>query len=377
MSEVVIGFYDSTNYYNKIEKNAVYLIEQMKERGNKVLVFANEESPLSTALSEKSIPFTVIDKTKNYVNIVLSFRLAQAVKKEQCNVLIILRPHDLITAILSKVLFNRKLKLVFFQQIKFHLRKNYLLYSLLFKPFDAWIVSMENYRKQVIELSNYSERKVVHLPPGIDLDHYTNDTLSKNTARKILKLPGNIKLIGFLGRHHIKHRQDFLIRAIQLLRKHNYDVDLLVMGNSEDKSDKEYSHFLKELAVECGIEKYIHFRPYTEKEITFFKAIDIYTQITYEELNGNHILKAMASERPVIANDNEDISELLGKGKYGMLYHNGDIEDFTAKITRLLTQPKIRDYLVTEAKIIIYEKYDIRKRCEKFVSLIDQIISTR
>jgi glycosyltransferase involved in cell wall biosynthesis len=374
MSEEVIGFYDSTNYYNRIEKNAVFLVEQLKERGNHVVIFASENSPLKKSFSDKSISVSIIDETKKYINLVLSFRLSRAVKREKCKVLVILRPHDLITAIMAKTFFYRKLKLIFFQQIKFHLRKNYLLYSLLFKPFDMWLVSMVNYQKQVLELSNYPNNKVLHIPPGIDLEHYEKDTLSRQSARKILNLPDNIKLIGVLGSHHVNHRQDFLIRSIQLLRKHNYEVDLLVMGKSKDEEERDYFDFLKELAVECSVENYVHFRPYNEKEITFFKAIDIYAQIPMDDLNGNHLLKAMASSRPVIARYSEDINEILESGKYGMLYQNNDLEDFTAKITHLLTQPKIKNHLITEARRIVHAKYGIRSRCEKFELAVDKII---
>jgi glycosyltransferase involved in cell wall biosynthesis len=235
---------------------------------------------------------------------------------------------------------------------------------------------MENYQKQVLELSNYPKNKVLHIPPGIDLEHYEKDTLSRQSARKILKLPDSIKLIGVLGRHHVNHRQDFLIRSIQLLRKHNYEIELLVMGESKDEEERDYFNFLKELSVECGVENYVHFRPYTEKEITFFKAIDIYAQITMDGLNGNHLLKAMASSRPVIARYNEDIDEILEKGKYGLLYHNNDLEDFTAKITHLLTQPKIKNHLITEARRIVHAKYGIRLRCEKFELAVDKIIGS-
>ncbi len=376
MSEEIIGFYDSTNNYNIVEKNAVYLVEQLKERGNQVMTFSCESSPLSKSMNERSVPVSKIDESRKYVNLVLSYRLSRALKKEHCKVLVILRPHDLITAIMTKTLFCRKLRLVFFQQIKFKLRKNFLLYSLLFKPFDAWIVSMEHYQHQITSISNFPPEKIFHIPPGIDIDHYEKDTLSRSSARKILKLPHNINLIGVLGRHHIAHRQDFLIRAIQLLRKHRFNIDLLLMGTSKADDEKEYFNFLKELAVECGVENYVHFRTYTEKEITFFKSIDIYAQITMDGLNDNHLLKALSLEVPVITFSSEDMDEILEKGKYGMLYKNNDLQNFTAKITHLLTQPKIRDHLNAEAKRIIHDKYNLQLRCEKFESVLNHISET-
>lgn len=373
MSAEIIGFYDSTYNYNIVERNSVYLVEQLKERGNKVMIFSCENSPLSKSMNERAVPVSNIDESRKFVNLVLSFRLARAIKKENCTVLVILRPHDLITAIMTKTLFCRKLRLVFFQQIKFKLRKNFLLYSILFKPFDAWIVSMEHYQHQITSISNFPSEKIFHVPPGIDIDHYEKDTLSRSSARKILKLPHNIILIGVLGRHHITHGQDFLIRAIQLLRKHKFDIDLLLMGASKADDEKEYFNFLKKLAVECDVEDYVHFRTYTEKEITFFKSIDIYAHISSDGLNDNHILKAMSSEVPVITISSEDMNEILEKGKYGLLYKKNDLEDFTAKITHLLTQPKIRDHLNAEAKRIIHSKYNLQLRCEKFESVLNRI----
>ena len=223
---------------------------------------------------------------------------------------------------------------------------------------------------------SYPKENVFHISPGINFEHYQKDILSRQAARKILKLPEKINLIGVLGRHHKKYQQDFLIRAIQLLRKHYYEVDLLVMGRSKAEDEKEYFNFLKELASECGVEDFVHFRPHTEKEITFFKAIDIYAQITSDDVNDNYILKAMASERPVIARSNENIDEIVEEGKYGLLYHKNDLEDFTAKIIRLLTQPRIRNHLKNQARKIVHEKYNIHMKCEKFESVVNKFMNS-
>lgn len=377
MSEEIIGFYNSTNSYNRIEKNALYLMEQLKERGNNVVAFTSENSPLNQSLRELSIEVLNADETKKYINLILSFRLARALKKINCNILIILRPHDLITAILTKIIFYRKLKLIFFQQIKLRLRRSYLLYSILFRPFDRWFVSMEHFKKQLVLLSNYPKEKIVTITPVIDPDYYAVDTISQGAARKILRLPQKISMIGVLGRHHKNQSQDFLIRAIQLLRKHDYSVDLMVMGTSEEADEKKYFTFLNELAIECKVENHIHFRPYTEKDITFFNAIDIYAHLSPEGLNGKHLLRAMASKKPVVARDDEDMKEILQNGKYGMLYKKNDLEDFTAKIIHLITQPKIRDHIIREANNVVQEKYNIRIQLDKFELAVNTLTKSQ
>jgi glycosyltransferase involved in cell wall biosynthesis len=374
MREQVIGFYDSTNYHNIIEKHSISLIRQLNDAGIRVMGFACTGSDFYKALQGQNIPVTSTGDSTNQNNLSKAFRLVRILKENHCELLVIIRPHDLVTAVMAKKFFYRKLKLIFFQQIKFHLRKNYLLYNFLFKPFNAWITTMENQKKQLLELSGFPGEKVFIISPGIDFRHFEEDTVSKIVARKILKLPEDTFLIGALGRHSIKNRQDFMIRAIQLLRKHNYDVDLLLVGMSRQQEEIEYFNFLQELAVECGVEDHVHFRPQSEKEITFFKALDVYTELSPFGLNGHNILKAMASNVPVIAPSSEDLDEVLDKGKYGMLYHKNDLEDFTSKIIRLITQPKIRDYLNGEARKIIHEKYNIRLRNEKFESVISSFM---
>ena len=103
---------------------------------------------------------------------------------------------------------------------------------MLFRPYNAWIIPSFYLRDKAIELTRYNVGQLHVIAPCIDMEYYENDTLTRKAARKILDLPDNRIIIGSIGRYDLKRKQDFLIRSIQFLHRHNYDIDLLIMGKT-------------------------------------------------------------------------------------------------------------------------------------------------
>jgi glycosyltransferase involved in cell wall biosynthesis len=372
-----IAFYNSTECFSGLEKNTLRFIEWLEADGNEIVILSAEGTPITHATENKKLPLIKFEKKYKYFNLSGSYRLARILKDRQIGLLFIVRPRDILMASLTKMLFHRQLILIFFQQSNLRLKPHVFIYKLLFGPFNAWIVPSENIRNKILKMTHFQPLLCHVIAPCIDKEYYENDTLTQHAARAMLNLPEDRKIIGVIGRYNVRRKQDFLVRSIQLLRKHNFNVDLLVMGHSDVEEEKAYYNFLAELVKECSVEAYVHFRPYSEKMISFYKAIDIFVMNTVPEPYDLAIVKSMASNIPVVACYSGYHAELLGNGNYGLLYKPENLEDFTAKIIHLLTQPKLVNYVKNEARRIVSEKYDKVTNCRQIESLISQLLEKK
>jgi glycosyltransferase involved in cell wall biosynthesis len=85
----------------------------------------------------------------------------------------------------------------------------------------------------------------------------------------------------------------------------------------------------------------------------------------------------MAAGTPVIAVQSDYNSEILDKGNRGLLYKENDMEDFSAKVVKLLNQNKLYDFLMNEGRKAAIENYDKKGKCQKFEMLVYELLKNK
>ena len=366
-----IGFYTSSDCYGGLEKNALHFIEWLIGKNNEVVLLSPVENQISKVAGDRKIPRIFPQKSKSYISLKKAYRLSRILHNQKFEYLFILRPRDILLAAVTKILFCGKIRLIYFQQSILRLKKHPWLYSFIFRPYDAWITPSTYLRDMAIQMVRYKPSRLYVIPPCIDVEYYKKSTLTSNAARNLLGLPADRIILGSIGRYDLRRKHDFLIRCIQLLHRYNFMVDLMIMGKTSGKEDEEYFQFLQELAKECQVEEYIHFRTYTDKIITFFKAVNIFIMNWAGEPYDLLLIKAMASGTPVIARFSDYNNEILENGKYGLQYEDDDIEDLSSKIIHLLTQKLLAQHLKNESAKIVSEKYDKQVGCKQVDELLN------
>ena len=78
----------------------------------------------------------------------------------------------------------------------------------------------------------------------------------------------------------------------------------------------------------------------------------------------------MVSGVPVIGNNSGGTPEILGNGKFGVLYDPGSLEDFTKKFISLISHPAMLKEISTRAKKEVCDNYDKDTECTGFEKLI-------
>jgi glycosyltransferase involved in cell wall biosynthesis len=122
-----------------------------------------------------------------------------------------------------------------------------------------------------------------------------------------------------------------LIEAFAIARKEVPEMKLLVSGGG----DPDYVQKLKSRVGELGLEKEALFLGNESRIERPLRAGDIFAgPYLWPEAFGLSVLEAMAVGFPVIGSMSGGITELLGHGKYGLLFEEGNVSELAQCLVR-------------------------------------------
>ena len=188
-------------------------------------------------------------------------------------------------------------------------------------------VDMETLRKKIAQVNRTEIRKAYGYGPQ---------------DRVVLSLS---RLIPVKGVH-------ILIEAFTIALKEEPHLKLLVAGIG----DEDYERQLKSMVSELGLSGSVQFvgdQTAIEKP---FKAADIFVgAYLWPEAFGLSVLEAMAVGLPVITSRSGGLVDLLGNGKRGLLFEQGNCEALAQCIVRYVREPALQAQVVATASRSIEE----------------------
>lgn len=209
--------------------------------------------------------------------------------------------------------------------------KNLMLRFLFFFIDYALYIGQQNelfYRKL-----NINKSKLLFTPYCVDNDRFS--TIAKHTsqdsARSLLNLPSNKKIILFSGKYILKKNPLHLLEALNLIRELNVCVVFVGEGELRDKmEDYSIKHQLDSKVVLTGFVNQ-SLIPY------YYAAADVFVMPSgLGETWGLSVNEAVNFGIPVIVSDTCGCAYDLVK-KNGIVYKTGDIQGLADAILQLLS----------------------------------------
>jgi glycosyltransferase involved in cell wall biosynthesis len=178
----------------------------------------------------------------------------------------------------------------------------------------------------------------LHIYPiscGVDTSRFKPDAdIDRDQWRQKYGLPVDKPVILFVGRVDAEKKLDLLIRALHHRDKN--DFCLAIAGNGSHR--KHLEQLVQHLGVEDRV-KFLGFIP-NEDLPSIINAVDIFTMPSEAELLSIASLEAMACAKPILLSNARALPELVHNGMNGYLFNPGSVEDLSAKIDLLLSQPE-------------------------------------
>jgi glycosyltransferase involved in cell wall biosynthesis len=171
---------------------------------------------------------------------------------------------------------------------------------------------------------------------GIDL-HRFDDVPSKTESRHLLQLPADAPIVGCVAHLSAKKGQEYLLKAVALLKEKFPDLQCLLVGEGVMRED------LTRMADLLGIGDRVHLLGYREDVVSVMNSMDIVVlpSIAKEGL-GLVLVEAALLKIPTIGSNAPGIDEAVQDGVSGFLVPPGNTENLAEKIVELLENPLLR-----------------------------------
>jgi|LGVE01.1.fsa_nt_gb glycosyltransferase involved in cell wall biosynthesis len=208
----------------------------------------------------------------------------------------------------------------------------------------------------------------------------------KQALKKRLGLPHDGPIVGFAGRTLEAIRGfDIFVKVAIRLRATRPDLHFLVIGDEETIYGNEQAYLegksFKQYVLETeGLsDSFFIFRgflPYDDF-IEHLQAMDIILFPLFEGAANWSLFEAMASGLTILASNCSFIPEVITSDKEGYLFDPYDIDGFTGKALKLLSQPETYSYLGENARKKIINDYSIENAMAGYLAIIKEVTQKR
>lgn len=209
------------------------------------------------------------------------------------------------------------------------------------------------------------DHQVVHNPVDIEKiencskEEIGHEWFSKENRKKY-------KIILGVGRLARQKRFDVLIKAFNLIRKDNC-VKLLILGEGKERQK------LEKIIEELGCAEDVELIGFQNNPYAYMGQSDMFVLSSEEEGFGLVLLEAMVCNCPIVSIDLDGgPRDILGKGKFGYLVRNNDINDLANAMISLLNDDELAGWLSENGKKQV-AKFSARIKAREYLTFIASI----
>lgn len=219
----------------------------------------------------------------------------------------------------------------------------------------------------VKDSSLFSDVRVEVIPNGLDLNRYK--PVNQQTAREMLNLPGDKKLILFGAMDSLSDRNkgfQFLQTALQHLAEQGWGgkAELIVFGASKPLTPPD-------------LQLKTHYPGILHDDISLsllYAAADVFVAPSIQENLSNTVMEALACGTPCVAFDIGGMPDMIIHEYNGYLAKPFEPIDLTSYIIRILSDDNHREKLSCQARTKVERDFEIGKIAGQYLNLYDDIL---
>lgn len=233
---------------------------------------------------------------------------------------------------------------------------------------DRYIGLTDQIRSELLELG-LDGRRVVATPNGVDTGVFYPWVGDRRALRRKLGLPGEDKIIIFVGRlTHVK-RLDLLIRGLRQVRDRLPEARLVLVGDGPLRLE------LEQLAASLDLESSVIFAGSRPDVAAYMQASDLLVLPSETEGLSIALLEAMACGLPVVVSDCDGNRELVTDGLNGMVFPRGNENALAQKIKTLLLDTGCAQGLAQAAVEKVQSQFRLESVAARFLELYRTVLS--
>lgn len=220
------------------------------------------------------------------------------------------------------------------EELKFRRTRKTYQHTTFLLPWSNWV------KKSLMEDYGVDEAKIRVLAPGVDLDLWTNDTVSTSTRTRIL----------FVGNQFLRKGGDLLCNLARLEPFAGCDFHLVTNSVVENMPPNVIVH--------------TNVLPNSPQLVHLYKQADIFVLPTRADFFPLAIMEAMAMKLPVVATELGSIDEMIEEGNTGYLIPGEDQDALAERMLRLIRNPAMRRKFGANARKKAEREFSLRHNAE-------------
>ncbi|MGH8894353.1 MAG: D-inositol-3-phosphate glycosyltransferase, partial [Actinomycetes bacterium] len=207
---------------------------------------------------------------------------------------------------------------------------------------DRLVANTDEEADQLVDLYDADPRRVVTVPPGVDLDLFSPG--SRSAARRAVGMPDDAYLLLFVGRIQPLKAPDVLIRAAaRLLEMQPSLRDRLVVAvvGGPSGTGLAQPRALQALADRVGLTDVVRFVDPVPQDLLpdWYRAADVTVVPSYSESFGLVAIESQACGTPVVAASVGGLHTAVDDGSSGLLLPGHDPDDYADVLAELAGNP--------------------------------------
>ncbi|MEI8011298.1 MAG: glycosyltransferase family 4 protein [Candidatus Omnitrophota bacterium] len=212
--------------------------------------------------------------------------------------------------------------------------------------------------------------RVVLVPNGIDAERFKpRSPAERLMIRERFGLNPGAPIVGTIGRLSDVKGQEYLIKAMDLLRRRIPGVKCFIVGEGPMEES------LKSLVQSVGLELNVIFLPIMGFPEEVLPVFDVFAMPSLQEGLGLSVMEASACGIPVVASRVGGLVEAVNSGETGLLVPARDPDALAAALERLLLDKALAERLGSAGRRRIIADFSIAVMVDKTLDVYRKVVS--
>ncbi|MEM3041734.1 MAG: glycosyltransferase family 4 protein [Nitrososphaerota archaeon] len=237
-----------------------------------------------------------------------------------------------------------------------------------FMPYCDFFFTNSKWNQRLYE--RYEGISPVPLLAGVDHDTFRPDKQLRASYRDKLGVDASTVLLFYSSAAGRRKRHEILLRALRQLLKRGIKVKC-VLTCSKDRATESFHPLVRRIIQELSLQEHVlAFPAVDENDLPgLYNACDIYVHPANNEHLGMAIIEAMAVGKPIVAQNNGGVPEIVEHGVNGLLFQTDSILGITKNLERLIDDPSMRQEMGEKA-LEKSKRLDWKEVAKKFLESI-------
>jgi glycosyltransferase involved in cell wall biosynthesis len=228
---------------------------------------------------------------------------------------------------------------------------------------DRAVAVSEQLQERIRRLGVRAER-IVMIPNAID--GISSSDIAPGTFRRAHGIPGEVPLLGVVGRFSPEKGQRIFLEALSRLAPRCPTVHAALIGEGGDEE------LLRQQARAHRLD--VHFPGYTPAMAEVYQDLDVVVIPSLSEGSPNVLLEAMAAARPVVATRVGGIPSVADDGVHALLVPPNDPGRLADAMASLVSNGELRQRLAVCAREHVLARCSSEARARRIFDLYGALI---